>query len=879
MVIKKKSLTSFEANKKLKQYGYNEIQEKIFASPLKIFLRQIKNNYLIYLLLIASIISFFVHEKITAYTILIVIVVVVTIGFLQEYRAERVIKSLKSMIMPISILIRDEKEKEIPSREIVPGDIIILRNGEKIPADCILIEQQDVLMNESILTGESKAISKEIAKNESNYTEKNLLFAGSFIVNGRCTAKVIHTGMNTKFGKISGLIATAEKKLVLQEKLNHLSKYMVFVAIIFSILTGLLIFAQEDYSKLLLIEVLILLIALAVSAFPEGLPVVLITALSYGANKMAKKNAIMNRISAIETIGETTVICADKTGTITTGEMTVVEIFQDYQNIKISGAGYKADGEFTINNNKINPSKNPLLINLMKASVLCNDSRIERIGTDSEYRFFGTPTESALLIMAAKANIHKDDLKCVRTSEISFNSERKLMSTLCKEKNQNYVYAKGAPEIILNKCKYIQRNNGIFSLTKKDKNIILKENNKMTCQTLRTLAIAYKKSNSENNKEFEKDLVFMGLVGMTDPAREEVKESIQICLNSGIKVQMITGDYKETALAIAKQIGLKGKLMTGDELDKITEEELSKIVNEITIFARVKPEHKLKIVKALKANGEIVAMTGDGVNDAPALKEAHVGIAMGINGTDISRAVADMTLKDDNFSTIVEAIREGRTILQNIKKFTSYQFSCNFSELLVIFVGVLLTPIFGWSFPLLLALQILFMNLVTDDLPAITLAFSPSQKNVMTKKLKNTKELINKPLLIWTLTSGIIMAILTLLTLYVSHNILNQEFELARTTALLALILLEITNAYNFLSFTHRTNFKSLFLNKYLLYASLTSIALTILIIYTPLNKVFGTIPLNIENWGIALIAPILLILIFNILKTFNNKKKFLELE
>jgi len=449
MEIKKLGLTEREAKKRLENYGYNEIQRDLFTSPLKIFLRQIRNNYLIYLLLVAAIISFFVHEKITSYTILIVISVVIFVGFIQEYRAEKVIKSLQNMIMPVSIIIRDGKEKEVLSKELVPGDILVLRNGERIPADCILLEQNELLLNESILTGESKEVEKAIPKNEKTYTDKNLLFAGSFIVNGRCLAKTIHTGMNTKFGKISGLIATAEKKLVLQEKLNHLSKYMVIVAIIFAILTGLIIFIEETYSKTLVIEVLILIIALSVSAFPEGLPVVLITALSYGASKMAKKNAIMNRISAIETIGETTVICSDKTGTITKGEMTAVEIFQDNKIIKISGSGYKAEGEFTSNGKIISTNNDQVLSNLIRASVLCNDSRIERLGTDEDYKFFGTPTESALLVMAAKAKIYKEDINCMRTAEIPFNSERKLIHDE-KHRHISLIYTAMIPEQITN---------------------------------------------------------------------------------------------------------------------------------------------------------------------------------------------------------------------------------------------------------------------------------------------------------------------------------------------------------------------------------------------------------------------------------------------
>ena len=877
--MEKRGLTEKEAKIKLEQYGSNEIKDNLVISPVRILLRQVQKNFMVYLLFIAMILSFFVGKSITAYAILGVIFLVIFTGFIQEYRAEKAIKSLKGMLMPISIVIRDGKEKEVLSKEIVPGDIILLRNGEKIPADCIVIEEKELRINESILTGESKEVKKTSINGEKDYSEENILFMGTFVVNGKCLAKVIHTGMNTKFGSIASMISTAEKELPLQNKINKISKYMAIVAIVFSVLTGLFMVLGKSPSENLYIEALILMIALAVSAFPEGLPIVLTTSLASGVHKMAQKNAIVNRMSIIETLGETTVICSDKTGTITKGEMTVKKIFQDNQIVEVSGAGYEGNGDFLIHNRKINLKKENVLNDLVKCAVLCNDSRIERTGEDKIFHIMGTPTEASLLVMAAKADIYQEDMKYKRVEEIPFNSERKIMSVLCKSDEGNFVYSKGALEFLLKKCKYLQRNDGVFTLTERERKKILEANKEMTSACLRTLAFAYKQVKTFSKDHFEEDLIFLGLVGMEDPPREEVKESILLCMRAGIQVKMITGDNRETALAISKRIGLRGKIIEGEDLDKMTEIELSKIVSEIVIFARVKPEHKLMIVKALKMNGEIVTMTGDGVNDAPALKEAHIGVAMGKNGTDVSREVADLTLKDDNFATIVVAIREGRTIFKNIRKFVTYQLSCNYAELMILFMGVLLAPFLGWQVPLLLALQILFMNLVTDDLPAITLALTPSSQDIMEEKPRKKKEILNKSLIIWLAIAGTSMAIITLSVFFASFNILHQSIDFARTTALLSLIGLEIANAYNFMSFRHKVSFESLRVNKYLFYASIASIIATIAVIYSPLNKVFGTVPIGVMGWTIGIISAIVIILIFNLLKGLNEKNNFLKLE
>ncbi len=879
-MLKERGLTKKEAEKNLEKYGLNEIRDISKTTPLKILLRQIKSNFVVYLLAVAMLISFFVGKYVTAYTILAIIFMVIFVGFIQEYRSEKAISALKGMLVPISIVIRDGKEQEIQSANIVPGDIIILRNGEKIPADCLLLEEKELRVNESVLTGESKEVSKKIGS-EKKYSDENLVFMGTYIVNGRCVAKVMHTGMNTKFGKIAGLISSTEKELPLQKKVNKIAKYMVVLAIVIAVLTGLIMLSRSTVlNEEAILTILILVIALAVSAFPEGFPVVLITTLARGAHHMAKKNAIVNRMSIIETLGETTVICSDKTGTITKGEMTVIKVFANNTIYEVTGTGYEGKGDFLHNHKKIDTNDGLALRNLLYNAVLCNDSIIERTGNDLEFRTIGSPTESALLIMGVKAGLFKEDIKFNRIQEIPFNSERKMMSVLCEINKEKVVYSKGALEYLIKKCKFIQKNKTISKLSEAEKKKILEFNKKMTSASLRTIAFAYKKVNTFAKDHFEEDLVFLGFAGMEDPAREEVKEAISQCYSAGIKVKMITGDNKETALSIAKEIGLHGKIMEGNELDNLTDDELTKVINTISIFARVRPEHKLRIIKALKSNKEIVIMTGDGVNDAPALKEAHIGIAMGKNGTDVSRSVADLILKDDNFSTIVTAISEGRTIFKNIRKFATYQLSCNLAELLILFVGVLLSPFLGWQIPILLALQILFMNLVTDNLPAITLGLNPSSNDSMAEPPRKNSEILNKKLFILLFFTGSLLAVLVLFSYFLVFNIFGETHEYARTVALFSLIGLEIVSAFNFRSFKKGVLNRGLMVNPYLFYASAISLMATVAIVYSPLNRVFETVPLRIDGLLIVVTLSLLLAIIFDLLKYINkNKKKFFDLE
>ncbi len=876
-----KGLSEKEISEKRVTFGYNEITDTSKLSPLQIILRVIRGNVVLYLLIIAAALSFIVGKGVTGWTIVADIILVIGLTFRQEYRAEKSVEALKNLVVQSSIVIRDGKEQKIMSRELVPGDIIILRSGERVPSDCVLLEEKNIQADESILTGESKEVSKRAAKNQEDIDKSTQLFMGSFIINGRGIARVTETGMNTDFGKIAGLISRTEKELPLQKKVNAISKYMIIIGISIALLTGLIMFLRIDnYQYSYLVEIALLVISISIASFPEGFPVVLTTALSVGAWRMAKRNAIVSRMSIIETLGEATVICSDKTGTITKGEMTVKEAYFDSSIIQVTGAGYNNEGEFLFEGTKFDINKNSVGKLMLETAINCNDAKISRTGNDGVYQIFGTPTESSLLIMGAKANKFKEDYSGhKRIEEIPFNSTRKLMSVLCKTKDGNYLYTKGALELLIHKCTKVQRINGIFTLTEKEKERILKANHRMNTCALRTLGFAYKKIKSNNIDEAEKELIFLGFVGMEDPPREEVIEAIRTCTTAGIEVKMITGDNKETALAIGKQVGLGTTIMTGEEIQKVTDQELCKIVRSTTIFARVTPEHKLRIVRALKANGEIVAMTGDGVNDAPALKEAHIGIAMGKNGTDVSRSVADLVLKDDNFATIVAAVDEGRTVFNNIKKFSTYQLSVSHAELIIILCGVLLAPILGWEVPLLLGIQILFMNIVTDDLPAITLSFNPPSKDIMEVEPRKDNTLINKSTTKIMIFSGLLMAVLTMASYYLSFNIMGGSVQTARTVALVTLIMLEVGGAFVFRSFRKGVLTRSPLVNPYLFYASAASIIATLVIIYTPARKVFETVNVGLSYWLVAIGLTLIMIIIYDVLKVINNKKRFIEVD
>lgn len=873
MLSKHKGLSEAEAVERLAKYGTNEIKELSHVSWPRILFRQVSKNFIVYLLFAAALLSVLVGKSLTATVIAFVIAIVVFVGFAQEYKAEKAVKELKKIISPVSIVIRDGRETEVLSSRIVPGDIIVLRTGEKVPADCAILEEKELRLNEAVLTGESKEIAKGIAKSTQNPEDSGKVFAGTLITGGRCIALAVHTGMNTEFGKIAGLISKAEKEMPLQGKINYIIKYMIAVALTMAFLTGIvLLLRSPDITSELMVEVAVVAIAIAVSALPEGFPVVLITTLSIGTFRMARKNAIVNRMSIIETLGETTVICSDKTGTITKGEMTVKEAFVQDSFFKISGVGFEAEGKFFEDSQERSPLSHEGLRIMLEAGVLCSDARIERTGEDSYYKLTGSPTEGALMIMAAKAGVFREDLNAERLEEIPFSSESKMMSVLCENEGGKIVFTKGAPEVILEKCTEFFGKKGILKLSESEKNRILKAQSEFHAKKYRVIALAFRNNvKSSSIKELEKDLVFLGLAAMEDPPREEVKAAVGACMDAGISVKMITGDNKETAIEIAKEVGIFGRAVSVEELDAMTDDELAKNVSEIAIFSRVRPEHKMRIIKALKANGETVTMTGDGVNDAPALKEAHIGVAMGKAGTDVSREASDIIIKDDNFATIVSAIEEGRTIFSNIRKFVAYQLSCNLAELATVFIAVSI----GLPLPLL-ALQILFMNLVTDDLPALTLGLNPGSRNAMHEKPRKGSKILTRQFVMLMIFSATVMAAGTLAVFHLELNVLGQSIESSRTAALVTLILMEVCVAFNFRSFRHYFHKSPLNSNRHLLLASAGSVAATLAIIYTPLNQAFGTVFLSATQWIVPLAFAAFSIVIFDVFKMVNNKKRIL---
>lgn len=866
-----KGLSEREAEHLLKKYGTNEIKNNETNSALRILARQVQNNFVIYLLLGAMILSFFVEKSITAYTLLAIIVIVIGLGFMQEYRAETALSALKQMLTPVSIVFREGKQREIISAHLVPGDVIVLRTGERIPADCVILEENELRVNESILTGESAEVKKTALNDEEDMKETHRLFAGSFIVSGRALARVVETGMRTKFGTIARLISHEQKELPLQNKVNQLTRYLVIFSLVFALLTGLVFLLRSDTSGTkVVVDMTLIIIAVAVSAFPESFPVVLITTLSAGTYRMARKNAIINRMSVIETLGETTVICSDKTGTLTKGEMTVKKVFADSRLFEVTGAGYNAEGMFLLDGKKHEVHKDSVLTLLCKAAVVCNDAAITRTGEDNEYRIMGTPTEASLLVMSAKAGFFSEDIHAVRREELPFSSERKRMSVLVTLDKKSYVFTKGAAEMILDRCTKVQRADGAFTLTNQHKEQLHELIQSLNAKSYRTLALAYAHPEKLDKTHGEENLVFLGLVALEDPPREEVVHALRECTRGGIRVKMITGDNKDTALSIAQQVGLGNTVLTGQELDALSDDELAYRVLDVSIFARVRPEHKLRIVNALKNKGEIVTMTGDGVNDAPALKAAHIGVAMGKSGTDVSRSVADITLKDDNFSTIVSAVREGRTIFNNMRKFITYQLSGNYAQVIILFLGIAI----GLPLPLV-AIQILFMNMVTDDLPAITLGLNPSSDDVMDRKPRRKAPLVNREMVGMLLVAGTIMGFGTLGVFYYSIHAMGSALALARTTALVTLIAFMIGNAFNFRSFRKPVLGRSVFVNRALVWASLASFAAVALIMYTPLNTFFETVPLPAEAWVLAMVPAFLILIVFDVLKHVNEKYHF----
>ncbi|MFA7398414.1 MAG: HAD-IC family P-type ATPase, partial [Candidatus Bathyarchaeia archaeon] len=756
-------LDSNEASQRLITYGANELKKEKGKSPIKLFIGQF-TNVLMIILLIAIGLSIAVGEPTDALIILAIVIASAVLGFTQEYRSEKAVEALKKMAAPNAIAIRDDKEIKIPATQLVPGDIVLLYTGDKIPADARLIETFTMKTDEAPLTGESAPVDKttdELPSETQLNDRRNMIFSGTVVVYGRGKAIVTNTGMTTEFGKIAEMVQSApQEKTPLEKRMGSVGKWIGLLAVIIAIsvaIAGVVVGRPIP-------EMVLWAISLAVAAVPEALPAIITGALAIGMYRMAKSNSIVKRLPAVETLGSTSVICSDKTGTLTKGEMTVQRLYVNGQTIKVTGIGYTPEGQFQIDDKKIVLDEN--LKALLKTSVLCNDSDLEKDSESGKWTVKGDPTEGALVVAAEKFNLKKAtfDKDEPRIAEIPFSSERKRMTTIHTGDNKKTAYMKGAPEIVLSKCSKILLNGKAVPLTDE----IITQHQKVTedfaLLALRNLGFAYKElpnTMEEFPESIEQDFVFIGIMSMIDPPRPEVKDAINICRKAGIRVVMITGDHKLTATAVAKDLTLLGdnieedQVLTGEDLEKMSDEQLEAVVEKVVIYARVAPEHKSRIVKAWKKKDQVVAMTGDGVNDAPALKMSDIGIAMGISGTEVTKEAADMVLADDNFASIVKAVREGREIYDNIKKYLTYLLQCNIMEILVMFVAVVSVPyiasvispganveLVGSAAIALTAVQILWINLVTDGLPAIALGVDPGDPDLMERKPRKPNESI-----------------------------------------------------------------------------------------------------------------------------------------
>jgi len=847
-------LTDAEAKARLLQYGPNELKGKGKTLPILVFLRQFLSP-LIYVLLIAAIISVVVDHFIDAAVILGVLLLNAVIGYIQEMRAERAMEALIQMATPKAMVKRDGKIKSIPTKEIVPGDILILETGDKVPADARLIEVSNLKVNESTLTGESIPAGKhtEALDDEVPVAERrNVVYMDTIVTYGRAIAVVVETGILTELGKIAVAIQEVKpEKTPLQKSIGKLSQYLV---ILFLGACGILV-VVGIISGLGWMEVFLLAVAAAVSAIPEGLPAVVTIVLAMGMRMMANRNAVIRKLVAVETLGAATVICSDKTGTLTLNEMTVRQLYVDGQRIEVTGEGYMPQGTFHWQGQVLNVENElPLALHL-RIGTLCNNALLSQ--EEGYCSIFGDPTEGALLIAAAKAGINKEKLELAspRLDEIPFQSEKQNMATLHPRDGGKVVYVKGSVERLLSLSRYLLKDNGVVPLGETDIHAIMQANISMGKEAMRVIATAYVDlppgSEGLKDEDIRGNLVFVGLAGMSDPPRKEAKEAVKACKQAGIKVMMITGDHKITAESIAHQLDLpRGNTITGTELQEMSDEELSQQVENTSIFARIDPLHKLRIVNALKSHGHITAMTGDGVNDAPALKAADIGIAMGITGTDVAKEASDMILADDNFASVIAAVDEGRSIFNRLRNVIFFVLSTNIGELLAL---ILTVSLIGKA-PLL-AVQIIWVNLVTDTALAVPLGLEPKSGDELKQPPRHPMVGLVFPGLLLRVS---FLAVLMGLGIFLIFNWAQARMSLeeARTVAFCSMVAFEWFRVLNARSDEHTIFRLGIFRNRWLVISISIAIILQLAVIYTPFLQVaFGTIPLGIDRWGIAILA------------------------
>jgi Ca2+-transporting ATPase len=834
---------------RLKVFGPNELAENDHKSFWEMLTEPFK-GFMTKLLTGAAFVSFLVGETMDAAVIVTIVILQTGLETVQGYRAEKSLAALKELSAPLAKTVREGRIVKIPARDLVPGDLIQLEAGDRVPADARLLESNNLLTDEASLTGESIPVVKDSALqpkyNLLTADKTNMIFAGTSVTSGKALAVVTATGMKTKMGNIAAMLETVRHEdTFLHKQMESLGKKttgLVLISIGAIILTGLL--RQRP-----LIGLLSTGVSLAVSAIPEGLPAVVTVGLAFGVQRMARRNAVVRRLSAVETLGGVTAICSDKTGTLTANEMTVKQIYAGGEFFSVSGEGYRPDGQFFHNGGcRINPENCPVLKQSLLIGALCNNAELKQ-KKNGYWNVLGDPTEGALLTLAAKGGLWPDLLKnqFCRQRELVFDAERRMMSVICRDSEaHSVIYTKGAPESLLTRCSGILKDGSIAPLNAEQRRRILEANRIMAGRALRVLALAVKVlENKDPNEAGEDNLIFAGLVGMADPPRRGVPEAIRQCQAAGIKVVMITGDHQNTAAAIAKKLGLlqRGKLLSGQVLEELSDQKLGKMVNQIAVYARTSPSQKLRIVKALQKQGHVVAMTGDGINDAPAVKEADIGIAMGRSGTDVTREAAGITLSDDNFTTIVAGVEEGRTVAANIGKATRYVLPGNWGQVLAVF----LASVSGFSAPLVPS-QILWINLVTEGFPAMALAADPPHPDCMKEAPYRPEALIfsgnaNRRIIQKALLSG-----LTAYGVYAGGlTVFNWDQARAQTMAFSHLVISRVLNIFD-----SRCNYGGRVKNPYILPAASLSTAMLLLTLYIPwLNPIFKTIPLGLCDWGL----------------------------
>jgi Ca2+-transporting ATPase len=864
----RQGLAAEEARKRLEVYGYNELKKEDKTSPFALFINQFKNT-LIVILAVATILSAVIGDLLDAGIILAIIVFCALLGFVQEYRAERALDALKKMLTPTITALRGGREEEIPSKELVPGDIILLEAGDKIPADGRLVEVHSLQCDEAPLTGESFPVEKDLKILPEAVPvgdRKNMIFTGTAVSYGRGVAVVTDTGVKTEFGKIAAELATvSQEKTPLEKRTEEIGKWLGIIAVSVCVLVVVTSIVREAMGGTLdlqfILTMLLFAIALAVAAVPEALAAIVTGALAIGMREMAKRGALVRKMPAVETLGCATVICSDKTGTLTKGEMTVRRVFAGGKFLEVSGVGYAPEGSLT-------PAADSSSLNvLFRGGILCNDSSL--LEEQGKWSIKGDPTEAALLVLGAKAGLGRNESKeqYPRVGEFPFSSDRKRMTTIHRmEGGKRRGFMKGAPEIILDRCTSLLTGEELKPLDVNERKKILAANEEMATGALRVLAIAYRDlAETDEIKEelVEKDLVFLGLIGMMDPPREEAVEAVRVCREVSIRPIMITGDHKLTAMAVAKELGIhrEGDLVfTGEDLSKIDDTEFDRVVDKITVYARVSPLDKLKIVKAWRNRGEVVAMTGDGVNDAPALKHADIGIAMGITGTEVAKEAADIVLSDDNFATIVRAIERGRWIYDNIKKYLTYLLRANITEVVVL-GGVVM--VMGPAYLPLLPAAILYINLATDGLPALALGVAPADPDIMQRPPRDPRESVFSK----DIRMLILMAVIVECPIFLWMFFKSQpDMELARTLIFFMFVFIELVVAVNFRSL--RYSLMQAPPHKWLLLAIVWELILIVGLVQVPaVRDAFGITMPSAADLGMIFVLGIGIVIVIELTK------------